>query len=170
MTRWSPFRKSRAACIGEPIGGYATRRRPPKLKRTTCWRNRCPDLHNFSTSCRLAKNGSAGAAMAGQSLLRPRALHQLHLGSNRPDRPCIQSEAWHHDESYATIGADGGCPRSSLSCPRRARSKPSGPTARTSENMSFSHPTSFKNENQSGRNHRTSSSLRVRPGTSSRIA
>ena len=38
-TLWSRFRKSRAACIGEPIGGCATRRTPPTLKRTTCWRN-----------------------------------------------------------------------------------------------------------------------------------
>jgi hypothetical protein len=32
-------------------------------------------LGQFSTSCRLAENANAGAAMAGPSLLRPPALH-----------------------------------------------------------------------------------------------
>jgi hypothetical protein len=71
---------------GEPIGGCATRRMPPRLKRTTCW-NRSPDLDNFSTPCRLAENASAGAAMAGPSLPRPPALHQLHLGRTGPIGP-----------------------------------------------------------------------------------
>jgi hypothetical protein len=79
-TLWSRFRKSRAACIGEPIGGCATRPMPPRLKRSICGRNRSPDLNNFSTPCRLADNASAGTAMAGPSLPRPPALHQLHLG------------------------------------------------------------------------------------------
>jgi hypothetical protein len=55
------------------------------LKRTTCWRNRSPDLDNFSTPCRLAENASAGAAMAGPSLPRPPAL--LHLGRTGPIGP-----------------------------------------------------------------------------------
>src|SRR5271169_2414222 len=53
---------------------------PPWLKRTTRWRNRSPDLDNFSIPCRLAENASAGAALAGPSLPRPPALHHLHLG------------------------------------------------------------------------------------------
>jgi hypothetical protein len=60
-TLWSRFRKSRAACTGEPMSGCANRRMPPRLKRTTYWRNGCPDLDNFSTPCRLAENASADA-------------------------------------------------------------------------------------------------------------
>jgi hypothetical protein len=35
---------------------------PPRLKRTTCWRNRSPHLDNFSAPCRLAENAAAAAA------------------------------------------------------------------------------------------------------------
>jgi hypothetical protein len=56
---------------GEPIGGCATRRMPPRLKRTTCWRNRSPHLDNFSVPCRLAENASAGTAMAGNDQASP---------------------------------------------------------------------------------------------------
>jgi hypothetical protein len=60
---------------------------PPWLKRTTRRRNRSPDLDNFSIPCRLAENASGGAAMAGPSLPRPPALHQLNLGRSGPIGP-----------------------------------------------------------------------------------
>src|ERR1700693_4937181 len=44
-------------------------------------------LDNFSTPCRLAENASGGAAMAGPSLPRPPALHQLHLARTGPIGP-----------------------------------------------------------------------------------
>ena len=144
-TLWSRFRKSREACIGEPIDGCATRRTPPKLKRTTCWQNRCPDLDNFSTPCRLAENASAGAALAGPSLPRPPALRHLHLGRTGPIGP--------ERRQYDLLNPRRGImmrlmqsmvptqepPRSSFSCPRWAWRRPSGPTAPRSGNMSFSH-------------------------------
>jgi hypothetical protein len=66
-----PFPQKPAACIGEPIGGCATRRMLPTLMQTACWRNRCPHLDNFSAPCRLAENASAGAAMAGSDQASP---------------------------------------------------------------------------------------------------
>jgi hypothetical protein len=116
---------------------------PPRLKRTTCWRNRC--LDNFSTPCRLAENASAGAAMARPSLPRPPALHQLHLGRTGPIGP--------ERRQYDLLNPRRGImmrlmqsmvptqepPRSSFSCPRWAWRRPSGPTAPRSGNMSFSH-------------------------------
>ena len=102
-------------------------------ERTTCWRNRCPDLDNFSTPCRLAENASAGAAMGGPSLPRPPALHQLHLGRTRPIGP--------ERRQYDLLNPRRGImmrlmqsmvptqepPRSSFSCPRWASSGPTAP-------------------------------------------
>ena len=70
LALWTRFRKSRAACTGEPMSGCANRRMLPTLKPTPRWRNRCPDLKNslptaaLATPCRLAENASAGAGMA----------------------------------------------------------------------------------------------------------
>jgi hypothetical protein len=80
-TPWNRFRKS-PACIGEPIGGCATRRMLPTLMQTACWRNRCPHLDNFSAPCRLAENASAGAAMAGSDQASPGRRHDISINSN----------------------------------------------------------------------------------------
>jgi hypothetical protein len=112
---------------------------PLRLKRTTCWRNRSPDLDNFSTPCRLAENASAGAAMAGPSLPRPPALHQLHLGRTGPIGP----DRCQYNLLNPRRGIMMRFMQSFHTRARRRRNargpEPSGPTAPRSENMSFSH-------------------------------
>ena len=117
---------------------------PPWLKRTTRWRNRSPDLDNFSIPCRLAENASAGAAMAGPSLPRPPALHQLHHGRTGPIGP----DRCQYNLLNPRRGIMMRIMQSFHTRARRRRNarvpvdiwrKPSGPTAPRSGNMSFSH-------------------------------
>jgi hypothetical protein len=117
---------------------------PPWLKRTTRWRNRSPDLDNFSIPCRLAENASAGAAMAGPSLPRPPVLHQLHLGRTGPIGP----DRCQYNPLDPRRGIMMRIMQSFHTRARRRRNarvpvdicrKPSGPTAPRSGNMSFSH-------------------------------
>jgi hypothetical protein len=67
-----------------------------RLKRTTCWRNRSPDLDNFSTPCGLAENARPGTPMAGPSL--PPAAGSINSILAAPAQFLIdaRSEAWHH--------------------------------------------------------------------------
>jgi hypothetical protein len=77
-------RKSRGACIGEPMSGCAHRRMPPTLKPTPCWWVRCPDLNPTAalpTPRRLAQNASAGAATAGSDQASPGRRHDISINS-----------------------------------------------------------------------------------------
>jgi hypothetical protein len=62
------------------------RKAPVELAKRGDRRDRVPDRQGNEVFS-LAENASAGAAMAGPSLPRPLALHQLHLGRTGPIGP-----------------------------------------------------------------------------------